>query len=306
MTAFRPGLVHAPVTPFAADHTIDYDHYGRLLDFHVAHGADALALPMHTAESVSLTDDERRSLIAFAIAHLDGRVPVLAHVSDSGTAIAAAAALGAERTGAAAVIASTPYYWTPPPAMLVEHFAEIAVAVEIPFYVHNAPADMAGAKVSADMMLALAERAENFVGVIDSGLDWQFMIELMSRARPIRPDFALISGTEHMVSAGAIGADGMISTLAGVAPNLVRSLYDLCRTESYTAARAPQSEIAALRQALKPGGIAALKAALGAMERPVGVPRPPLEPLAATPHDTLAAALAAMPVLRDEPRGFAA
>jgi 4-hydroxy-tetrahydrodipicolinate synthase len=305
MTALRPGLVHAPVTPFTADHAIDYERYGRLLDFHVGNGADSLALPMHTAESVSLTDDERRSLIAFAVAHLDGRVPVLAHVSDSGTAIAAAVAASAERTGAAAVIASTPYYWTPPPAMVVEHFAQIAGAVTIPLYVHNAPADMAGAKVSADMMLALAERARNFAGLVDSGLDWQFMIELVSRAKPIRPDFALISGTEHMVSAGAIGADGMVSTLAGVAPRLVRSLYDLCRAESYVAARAPQSEVAALRQALKAGGIASLKAALGAMERPVGAPRPPLEPLGAAPHDALAAALAAIPALRDEPRGFA-
>ncbi len=80
-----------------------------------------------------------------------------------------------------------------------------------------------------------------------------------------------------MVSAAAIGATGMFSPLAGVAPKLVRKLYDICRKDQLVEARAAQEQVAALRQALKPGGVGSLKAALRAMGRDCGVPRPPLQ-----------------------------
>ena len=90
---FEPGLVHTPLTPFrAADRRIDFDLYGRMIDFHLRHGAQALAVPMHAGESVSLTDDERRALIKFAVERAGKRAPVIAHVSDAGTGIAAALA----------------------------------------------------------------------------------------------------------------------------------------------------------------------------------------------------------------------
>src|SRR5262249_29617387 len=129
MPTFEPGLIHTPVTPFTREGRVDHDLYARLIAFHVKNGADSLALPMHPGESVSLTDVERRALMEFAIKTAAGRVPVIAHVSEAGTSIAAALARHAENTGAAAIVATTPYYWTPPPAMLLEHFAQIGAAV---------------------------------------------------------------------------------------------------------------------------------------------------------------------------------
>ena len=55
-------------------------------------------------------------------------------------------------------------------------------------------------------------------------LDWQYMIEVITVARAARPDFQLVSGTEYMISAAAIGATGLLSPLAGVAPKLVGNL----------------------------------------------------------------------------------
>src|ERR1700720_4350964 len=100
MPAFQPGLVHLPVTPFAPDRRIDFDRLGKLIDFHIRNRADALALPTHAGESVSLTDGERRALIEFADEHIGGLGPLIAHVSDAGTAIAAALARHAEQAGA--------------------------------------------------------------------------------------------------------------------------------------------------------------------------------------------------------------
>jgi 4-hydroxy-tetrahydrodipicolinate synthase len=301
---FEPGLVHTPLTPFSNDGRIDFDRYAKVIEFHLRHGADALAVPMHAGESVSLTDVERRQLIAFVVERAGKRAPVIAHVSDAGTGIATALAKHAQAAGAAAIAATTPYYWTPPPAMVLEHFLQIGSAVDIPFFVLNAPEDMAGAKINADLALKLIAKLPNFSGVVDASLDWQFMIELMTSAPRARDGFALIAGTELMVSAAAIGASGMFSALAAIAPKLARELFDLCRQQKLFEARARQEDVAALRQIVKPGGVAALKAAVRAMGRDCGNTRPPLLPLDAAAEKKLAAAIGALRALADEPRGW--
>jgi 4-hydroxy-tetrahydrodipicolinate synthase len=302
---FSPGLVHAPVTPFTSAGGIDYDVFGKLLEFHLRNGAEGLALPMHIGESVSLTDEEQRALIEFAVKRVRGRNAIMAHVSDAGTGIAASRARFAETAGVSAIIATTPYYWTPPAGMLIEHFAAIGAAVKLPFYVYNTPEEMPGTKITAELCLKLIDRAPNFAGVIDLGLDWQFMIELLTYApRRRAAAFQLIAGTEHMVSAAAIGARGLISSLAAIAPRLVRTLYDCCRNEEFTQARPAQERIAALRQRLKPFGAAGLKAALRAMGRDCGEPRPPLMSLPPAEREKLAQDLKEMEFLKDEPRGW--
>ena len=298
------GLVHTPVTPFTADHRVDWNLLPRPIDFHIDAGADAIATPMHVGESVSLPDAEKRELIAAFIKHVAGRVPVIAHASDSGTAIAAALARFAENAGAAAIVSATPYYWTPPPAMLVEHFAGIASAVKLPFFVHNAPDDMSGVKVTTDMMVKLIPRVENFTGVVDSGLDWQFMIELMTDAPKLRPGFQLVSGSDLYVSARAIGATGLMSPLASIAPALVRRMFDDCAKDRLFEARAAQEDVAALRQIMKSGGVAALKSVMRIMGRDAGHPRPPLPPLSAEAEAKLKAGMAAITALGSEKRGW--
>jgi hypothetical protein len=131
-----------------------------------------------------------------------------------GTAIAARRARHAQDAGAAAVIAATPYYWTPPAAMVLEHFVQIGSAIEIPFLLYNSPEEFPGNRINADFCLKLIETLPNFVGVVDLSLDWQFMIELMTFAPQARTNFQLLAGTEHMVSAAAIGATGVFSPLA--------------------------------------------------------------------------------------------
>ena len=132
-------------------------------------------------------------------------------------------------------------------------------------------------------MLKLIGRLENFAGLVDASLDWQFMIDLIMEARHARPGFLLISGTELMVSSAAIGATAMFAPLAGIAPNLLRRMYELCRADKLFEARAAQEDIASLRQLTKAGGVASLKAALAARGRDCGAPRPPLQALDPAP-----------------------
>ncbi len=304
MAIFQPGLVHTPVTPFKSDHSIDYDAYAKLIEFHLRNGADALAVTLHAGESVSLSDAEQRKMIAFAIKQIKGRVPVIAHASDSGTAIAADRARYAQDAGAAAIVATTPYYWTPPPAMVLEHLAQIGAAVTIPYLVYYTPHEMGVTKISTDQVLKLIERLPNFAGVVDASRDWQFMINIISAASRVRADFQIMSATDFMVSSGAIGAKTMFSPLAGVAPKLMRQLYDLCQQDKYFDARKAQEQVAALYQAVKVPGLCGLKGAVGAMGRDCGNVRAPNTLLGAAARDTLASALNALPALAAEPRGW--
>lgn len=299
---FKFGLVHAPLTPFA-NGRIDFATYGRLLDFHIAHGAEALALPMHAGESVSLTVVEREELLGFAIRHVAGRVPVIAHVSEAGTAIAASLAVHAKATGAAALIASVPYYWTPPQHMLVEHFTAIGTAGGLPFFVLNTPSEMADVEFASKSLVDLIGKLPNFAGLIDTSLDWQYMIEVVTVARAENPDFQFVSGTEYMISASAIGATGLLSPLASIAPRLVSNLYRACRAENYVAARPMQEDAAILFRLMRDSGVAGLKAGAAAQGRDCGDPRPPLVTL--RDGSGLQASMAQARSLAAEPRGWA-
>ncbi len=304
MTSIDLGLVHTPVTPFTENHAIDFDRYGRLIEFHLRNGADSIAAPMHAGESVSLTDNEQRAVVEFVVRTVAGRVPVVAHVSDAGTTVAVERARHAEKAGATAVLTTTPYYWTPPQPMVIEHFRQIGSAIGIPFLALNVPEENSGSRINADIAMKLVEALPNFVGVIDASLDWQFMLDLMYLVRPVRPDFRLLAGNEYFVSAYSIGASGSVSPLAAIAPRLVRRCHDDCRADRLWEARKAQESLAALRKLLKDFGFAGLKFALQALGRDCGPHRAPVRELSGAEAGRLAATLEAFAPLADEPRGW--
>lgn len=311
MTIFKPGLVHTPVTPFKRDQSIDFDTYAKVIEFHLRHGADALALPMPEGEDMSLKDEELRALLEFAIKQVHGRVPVIAHVSDAGTSIAVARAKHAERAGAAAIVSHPPYFWHPKPAMVLEHLMQIGSAVRLPFFVCNPPIESVGTKLTTELTLQLIERLPNLAGVVDSSLEWVYMVEVISNGRRIRPDLQLLPGAEFMVSSAVVGGSGAFAPLAAVAPQLVRRLYDMCGKEQYIEARQVQEDVGTLHHAIKMAGesglrdgLAGLKAVLRMMGRECGQPRPPVRSLGEVEYGKLAETVAGMAFLRAEPRGW--
>jgi 4-hydroxy-tetrahydrodipicolinate synthase len=311
MAIFKPGLVHTPVTPFKHDHGVDFDAYAKMLEFHLRNGADSLALLMPEGEDMSLTDAEQREVLEFAIACVKGRVPVIAHVSDAGTSIAVNRAIHAEKAGASGIVSHPPYFWHPKPSMVTEHLVSIGKAVKLPFFIVNPPIESVGTTLSTDIVLQVIERVPNLAGVVDASLDFVFMEELVYSARELRPDFQLVAGADFIVSAFALGGSGVFSPLAGIAPKLVRSLYDLCCKEQFIEAREMQENIGELHHAIKSSGesglrdgLAGLKAAHGAFGRECGVPRPPVHALGEIERGQFMETIAAMKFLKTEPRGW--
>lgn len=304
MKTFTPGLAHAPVTPFKADQSIDYDTYAKVLEFHIANGADSLALSMPQGEDISLTDTEVRKLLEFAMKKINGRVPVIAHISDPGTDIAVSRAKFAGALGVAAIASHPPYFWHPKPSMVAEHLIRIGNATKLPFYICTPVVEDAGTHLTAEIIMDVLKRVEYAAGVVDASMRFVFMVEVLSLGREIRPDLQLLSGTDFMVPNGAVGGMGAFSPLASVAPKLARQLYEMCVKQQFTQARKIQEDMALLHHTIKKAGFAGLKAVMEAMGRSCGVPRLPVRSLDKAEAARLAEQIAAMPFLKAEPRGW--
>ncbi|MES2562343.1 MAG: dihydrodipicolinate synthase family protein [Pseudomonadota bacterium] len=304
MPTFNPGFVHCPVTPFTHDNAVDYATYKKVLDFSLNNGADALALPMPQGEDLSLTDPEQRELLQFAIRHVNGRVPVIAHVTDAGTMIAVERARHAQSLGADAIASHPPYFWHPKPAMVVEHLVAIGSATKLPFFICTPPVEDAGTHLTAEIVLDVLKRLDNVAGLVDASMRFVFMVEVIALGREIRPDFQLLAGTDYIVTNNVVGGRGGFSPLASVAPKLARELYELCSKQQFTQARKAQEQMATLHHTLKQSGFAGLKDAMRVMGRGVGVPRPPVDTLGEVEAGVLAERMHAMKFLEREPRGW--
>jgi 4-hydroxy-tetrahydrodipicolinate synthase len=302
VTHFQFGLVHAPLTPFV-DGKLDLATFEKSIAFHAASGADALAIQTHAGESVSLPVGERKTLLELAI-RTAGAVPVIANVSEAGTGIACDLARHAKKAGAKAMIASVPYYWTPPDSMLIEHFAAIAEAGELPLFLYHSPHEMNNVKIKTPVAMTLVARSKYIAGLIDVSMDWQFMIEVIAEAKRIGSNFQLIAGTEYMISAHATGATGLLSPVANIAPALIRKLYDLCAQEKYAQAHDAQVDAAFLYRLFDRYGVPGLKVGSKLMARDCGQARPPLPVMDGETVDDIARDMNKVASLTQEKRGW--
>jgi 4-hydroxy-tetrahydrodipicolinate synthase len=161
------------------------------------------------------------------------------------------------------------------------------------------------------MVMQLIERVPNLAGVVDASLDFVFMEEVISGGRKLRPGFQLLAGRDYLVSAAALGGTGAIVPLAGIAPKLVRQVYELCRQQKFMEARGMQEDIAHLHHLVREAGasglkdgLAGIKRAMAMMGRECGVPRPPVSPLGEVERGRFEEAVQALAFLKTEPRGW--
>jgi len=298
------GVIGTPVTPFTEAGAVDLATLEQACDFLIGHGANALALPMHTGESLNLTTAERNQLAETAVAAADGRVPVLAHVSLPGTDQVIELAQHAEKAGVAAVIVVTPYHWRPPRAALLAHYSAVARAVSVDVLAYNFPSRL-GVGLDADLLADLIGLHPNFAGVKDASYDMQSFTEACARTSALRPGFAMMTGVEYLLTSMPVGGAGCFSPSALIAPGLVRSLYEACRDGDYERARPLQYRVSALWHLLRETGYpASVKAAMAMFGRPAGGVRLPLLDLDERAADRLRRGLADLGLLDTEPHGW--
>jgi 4-hydroxy-tetrahydrodipicolinate synthase len=218
------GTGTAVVTPFK-EGGVDFESFGRFLNWQIENGVEFLVVLGTTGESPTVTAAERAEIITFAVKAAAGRVPVVIGTGTNSTASTIALSQQAEGLGADGVLVVTPYYNKPTQEGLYQHFKAVGAAIKIPLIVYNVPG-RTGTNILPETVHRLS-RLLNVAGIKEAAGDVAQIDTLVRLIKKDRPDFAVLSGNDdqafHLVNSGG---DGVISVLSNVMP---RETSDMIR-----------------------------------------------------------------------------
>ena len=235
----------AIVTPFN-DKGVDYDAFGKLIDYQITSGTDAIVACGTTGESATLSPKEHEEVIAFAVKYVDKRVPVICGAGSNSTAEAVAYSKHADALGADAILSITPYYNKCSQKGLIAHYTAVAGAVKCPIVIYNVPSRTgvnispaaAGELAKHPRIAAIKEASGNIDQITETALNIAGKMDLYSGD----------DGT--VVPVMSLGGMGVISASANVIPRQMHDIAALCLKGNYAAARNLQLECYPLIKAL--------------------------------------------------------
>ncbi len=275
MTGFCNGILTAMITPFT-DGGVNLKETGRMIDYQIDGGTDAVVILGTTGEPATMTENEKVEVIKFSVKHAAGRIKVIVGTGSNDTAKAVAASRRAEELGADGVLAVTPYYNKCTQKGLLEYYRAICSAVKIPVIAYNVPSRTA-VNILPETAEKLAE-IPNMAGIKEASGNMAQVCETMRR---IRGKMDLYSGEDFLnLPMLAIGGAGLISVTSNIAPALVKKMYELVKANELDKANEVQDFLLPLEDAcfLEVNPIP-IKAAYNMLGFDAGVPRAPLTEL---------------------------
>lgn len=214
----------AIVTPMNADGSINYDEFGRVIDFQINNGTDAIIVCGTTGESATMTDEEHVECIRYCVKRVNKRVPVIAGTGSNDTKYAVDLSVEAEKLGADALLVVTPYYNKTSQRGLIAHFTAIADSVNIPIILYNVPS-RTGVNIALDTYDVLANH-KNIAAVKEASGNISAIAKIIEKCGD-RLD--VYSGNDdQIVPIMALGGKGVISVLSNVCPKETHDIAQLC------------------------------------------------------------------------------
>ncbi len=211
----------AIVTPFNSDLSVNYDKLGELIEYQIANGTDAIIICGTTGEASTLTDDEHREEIKFAVDKVAGRVPVIAGTGSNDTAYSIELTRYAKEVGADASLNVTPYYNKTTQRGLIKHFTAIADAVDLPMILYNVPG-RTGMTISPDTYKELSKHP-NIVATKEASGNLADVVRIKYLCGD---DLDIYSGEDGLITPMlSLGAKGVISVLSNIKP---RGTHNIC------------------------------------------------------------------------------
>ena len=267
----------ALITPFRGNR-VDFDRLEALIDWQIDSETDALIILGTTGEPSTLTPSERSAIIECAVARCSGRVPLYVGTGSNSTRTAVEQSTEAARMGADGLLVVTPYYNKASSLGLIEHYLAIADNVDVPIIVYNVPG-RTGLNFPPEAMLELAKHPL-LCGFKEACPD---MAHAMRLFELVGDGVAIYSGNDDLVlPLMALGARGVISVAANIAPEQMHALTLGWLRGEINASRALQFRLLPLIRALfSEVSPIPVKAALEMMGRAEGTLRLPLAPLEA-------------------------
>ena len=222
MSLFRGSGV-ALVTPFTEEKDVNYEELGRLIEFQLENGTDAIIVCGTTGEPVTMTEEERLSVILYTVEKVRNRIPVIAGTGGNCTESVVAFSKKAEDAGADGLLVVTPYYNKATQNGLYEHYKAVASAVSIPIIVYNVPA-RTGVNILPDTAARLGKEIDNIVALKEASGNISQVAEVIHKAGG---SLDVYSGNDdQIVPILSLGGVGVISVLANVVP---QETHDMVR-----------------------------------------------------------------------------
>jgi 2-dehydro-3-deoxy-D-pentonate aldolase len=230
------GLMPAMVTPFDERGELDLAATEAVIERFIEAGVSGISPLGSTGEASHLTSDERKRFAEEVVRIAAGRVPIVIGVGFSGTRETEELARHAQQAGTDAVLVVSPFYWKVGVEALFRHFATVAEAVDIPVVIYNLPM-LTGIDLSPSLVARIAAECPNAVGLKDTVTEYNHVVGVLQKVKPVRPEFSVLCGWEDLILPSLLaGADGSICAFANVAPELFVNLVDAAQSGDLTRA----------------------------------------------------------------------
>ena len=240
------GTATALVTPMNDDLSVDYDALGRLIDFQIDSGINAIVAVGTTGESATLEYAEQKDVIRFTVDRAAGRVPVIAGAGTNNTLHVLENVRNACEAGADALLVVTPYYNKATQNGLIAHFTAVADASTVPVILYNVPS-RTGCNLLPTTVAKLADHP-NIVGIKEASGNMAQLVELVALCGN---KLDIYSGEDALnVPIMSMGGKGSISVLSNVMPAESVAMTDACLAGDYPTAAKLQCKMLPLIQAL--------------------------------------------------------
>ncbi len=211
------GSMVALVTPFR-NGKVDENALKGLLDFHLAEGTDVIVPCGTTGESATMSHEEHRDTMTFVVEYINHRVPVICGCGSNNTAEALGLVQHAKKIKADGVLVVTPYYNKPTQEGLFRHYQYLASRVDIPLVLYNVPG-RTGVSIAPETVARLS-KIDNIVAIKEASGSMDQADQIMQLC-----DMPVLSGEDSLnFPLIAIGARGVISVVANIAPRLVKKM----------------------------------------------------------------------------------
>lgn len=222
----------AVITPMNPDNSINYEEFGRIIDFQIDNGTDAIVVCGTTGESATMTDEEHIECIRYCVDRVNKRVPVIAGTGSNDTKYAVDLSVEAEKLGADALLAVTPYYNKTSQRGLIAHFTAIADSVNIPIILYNVPS-RTGVNISLDTYSELSKH-KNIAAVKEASGNISAIAKLIETCGG---DLDVYSGNDdQIVPIMSLGGKGVISVLSNIMPRETHNMAQLCLDNNFAEA----------------------------------------------------------------------
>jgi len=270
------GMGVALVTPFNADESINYDTLARLIEYQIKNGTDYLVVCGTTAETPTLTDQEKEEIRKFVIQINQKRLPIVYGIGGNNTRHIVDTIRHTDLNGVDAILSVTPYYNKPSQEGLYRHYAAIAEASPLPVILYNVPG-RTGVNMSAATTLRLANDFPNIQATKEASGNFT-QIDDIIKNKPA--DFMVISGDDGITfPLITLGAVGVISVIGNAFPKEFSRMVRLALEGDYEKARIIHHRFTELIELLfvegNPAGVKSMLAVMGMIENVLRLPLVP-------------------------------